>query len=78
MQWAVKSAGLGVVGRTPTRRARTWWWRQCSLGHGERVVPLLGLVSPSLPGWLFLLDQAGAVALLAWLEAGARPAPAVA
>ncbi|MFC3127511.1 hypothetical protein ACFOD4_20810 [Pseudoroseomonas globiformis] len=45
---------------------------------GSVLLPMLGLVSPSLPGWLFLLGQAGAVALLAWLEAGARSAPAVA
>ncbi|KAA2211559.1 hypothetical protein [Teichococcus oryzae] len=45
---------------------------------GSVLLPMLGLVSPSLPGWLFLLGQAGAVALLAWLEAGARPAPAMA
>jgi hypothetical protein len=42
------------------------------------LLPILGLVSPNLPGWLFLLGQAGAVALLAWLEVAAQPAPAVA
>ncbi|MFZ6761391.1 MULTISPECIES: hypothetical protein [Acetobacterales] len=42
------------------------------------LLPLLGLVSPNAAGWAFLLGQAGFVGIMAWLEATAGRAPAVA
>lgn len=38
------------------------------------LLPMTGQVSPNALGWAFLLCQAAFVALLAWLEARARPA----
>ncbi|WP_043364600.1 hypothetical protein [Belnapia sp. F-4-1] len=40
------------------------------------LLPVIGMVSPNVLGWVFLLGQAGFVALLARLEAGAA-SPAV-
>jgi len=40
------------------------------------VLPLSGMISPNLLGWLFLLGQAAVVAVLTHLERGASPVAA--
>lgn len=37
------------------------------------VLPLSGAITPDAFGWIFLLAQAGVVALFAWLEWSMRP-----
>lgn len=50
--WA---AGVVIIGNIG--------WTLCSL-----VLPMAGIVSPNLIGWIFLIGQAGFVALMAFAE----------
>ena len=61
--WAVSAVVIGNIG-----------WIAASI-----ALPVSGLVTPSPLGWIFLIGQAIAVAVLAWFEfAWARSLPAAA
>lgn len=68
LAWLARGAAVPRVGLALAVAGNALWVL------ASLALPLLGLVSPSAPGWVLLLGQAGFVALLAGLEAAAAPA----